>query len=148
MIRLLLVSGVLAAVSSTPVLAANRQSSFVVQASVVPRAVLHAVAAPDLLEITAADVARGYVLSSGRFRVESNTKRGWLLRLAPRTGLASAIEIDGLAQPLVVRDDVVEVYRPAAGATQDLELRYRVMLAPGARPGRYAAPLHLSAVPL
>jgi hypothetical protein len=148
MIRLLLVSGVLAAVSSTPVLAANRQSSFVVQASVVPRAVLHTEAVPEVLEVTAADVARGYVLSSGRFRVESNTKRGWLLRLAPRTGLASAIEVEGLARPLVVRDDVVEVYRPAAGATQDLELRYRVMLAPVARPGRYAAPLHLSAVPL
>lgn len=148
MFRLLVGFTLFAVPVGIPVQAATMQSHMLVQVTVQGRAVLSTAAGADGLELTSEDVARGYAEVTGRYRVESTAKRGWLLRLAPRTGLAREVEVVGLARPLVVRDDVVEVFRPTAGATEILELRYRVLLEPGAAPGRYAAPLHLSASPL
>lgn len=134
----------LALVAGTAVHAETRQAQFQVRVTVAPRITLAAVEEPVRLEVTAADIARGYVDVSARYRVESNSRRGWLLQLSPRAGLADRVEVQGFASPVVVGDEGVEIYRPA-GSGEEFALAYRVVLKPGARPGRYAPPLHLSA---
>lgn len=135
----------LALVAGTAVHAETRQAQFQVRVTVAPRITLAAVEAPAPLDVTPADIARGYVDVSARYRVESNSRRGWLLQLTPRTGLADRVEVQGFASPVVVGDEGVELYRPPVGGGEELALDYRVVLKPGARPGRYAPPLHLSA---
>ena len=135
----------LALVAGTAVHAETRQAQFQVLVTVAPRITLAAVEEPVRLDITPADISRGYVDVSARYRVESNSRRGWLLQLRPRAGLADRVEVQGFAYPVIVGDDGVEIYRAPAASGEEFVLDYRVVLDPGARPGRYAPPLHLSA---
>lgn len=134
-----------ALLTATAAQADTRQAQFEVRVTVAPRITLAAVEEPARLDITSADITRGYVDVTARYRVESNSRRGWLLQLTPRTGLADRVEVQGFANPVVVGDEGVELYRSPAGSGEEFALDYRVVLKPGARPGRYALPLHLSA---
>lgn len=125
-----------------------RQASFVVTAQVPPRATLQVVEQPALVEISEQDVARGYKDVAAHYQVESNTARGWLLRLAPRLGVAQQVEVRGLRSPVVLEDDAVEVHRPRALEPERLSLTYRFVLEPGTPPGSYQLPIHVSAAPL
>ena len=145
MLRLLASCVLIALLTATAAQADTRQAQFEVRVTVAPRITLAAVEEPARIDVTPADIARGYVDVSARYRVESNSRRGWLLQLAPRTGLADRVEVQGFANPVVVGDEGVELYRAPAGRGEEFALGYRVVLKPDARPGRYAPPLHLSA---
>jgi hypothetical protein len=141
-----LVLGALAAVAAAG--AETRQASFIVRVNVPPRATLQALEQPARLQISAADVARGFKDVSARYVVESNTADGWLLRFAPRLGVAAQVEVQGLQSPVVVRDEMVEVHRARAREPERLTLEYRFVLEPDAQPGSYQLPIHVSATPL
>ena len=149
MARSLVALVLVALASGTAVGAGTQQASFIVEGVNVPAyATLHAVDQPARIHISAADVARGFKDVPARYLVQSNTAEGWLLRFAPRLGIATQVEVRGLPSQVVVQGDMVEVYRPRAPEPEGLALQYRFVLEPDAQPGSYDLPVHVSATPL
>ena len=128
--------------------AETRQASFVVSVDVPARATLEVLEQPVRILVSAEDVALGYKSVAARYSVASNTARGWLLRLAPRLGLAQRIEVSGLESPVVVDQEVVEVHRARTTAPDRFTLEYRLVLGSDVEPGSYDMPIHVAAVPL
>jgi hypothetical protein len=141
---------VLALLAAIPLAAegGDVRASFAVSVVVPARASLETLAEPALLSVSEADVARGYVDVAALYRVRNNDPAGYLVRLAPRTGLTSTIEVSGLATDVVMRDEVVEVAQPASLQPLDLNLQFRLMLDPTATAGVYRMPLHVSVAAL
>ena len=138
----------LALVAGTGAHADSRQAQFFVRTTVPARATLAAVEQPTHLNVSEADLARGYMDVSARYVVESNTRDGLLLRLSPRIGITRHVEVRGLSATLVVQGDEVEVYRARTSEAEHLELDYRFVLAPDVEPGTYELPIYVAATPL
>jgi hypothetical protein len=124
------------------------RAGFAVTAYVAPRASLETVSQPAMLSVSEEDIARGYLDVTAAYRVRNNDPAGYLVRLSPRIGLASAIEVSGLATSVVIRDDIVEILQPAALRVQQLALRFRLLLGEAAIPGTYAMPVLVAVVSL
>ena len=75
----------------------------------------------------------------------SNDRRGYLLHFDTRTGLTRAIEVKGLAAPLMLGDLGADVHQQVAVGAREYALRYRLHLVPGAREGSYELPVRLDA---
>ncbi len=97
-----------------------------------------------MLSVSLDDVARGYLDVDAAYRVSSNDPSGYMVRLVPRTGLTSSVEVAGLSTPIVMTDQSVEVIQPAALRPQTLALRFRLVLNDNAVPGTYAMPVQVS----
>ena len=138
----------LALVAGAGARAETRQAQFLVQATVPAHATIVAVEHPTHLSVSEDDLLRGYKEVPARYRVESNAPRGWLLRLSPRLGITSHVEVSGLSGALVVHADDVEVHRPRTSEAEYLDVDYRFVLAPDVEPGTYELPIHVSATPL
>jgi hypothetical protein len=119
-----------------------------VTARVVPRVTLEPVVEPEQFTVAPDDIERGYLDIGAEYRVTSNDPRGYFLRIAPRIGVTTAIEIDGLTSRVVLLEDSMEIAQPAAFQPQSLKLSLRLRLAPHAIPGTYGLPVHLSAYTL
>jgi hypothetical protein len=133
-------------VATTPLAAGagELRTQFSVTATVSPRASVEPLSQPAQLSISRVDVERGYVDVAAAYRVSSNDPSGYLVRLAPRTGLTRAVEVVGLSTPIVMTDQSVEVIQPAALRPQTLALRFRLVLNDKAVPGTYAMPVQVS----
>ncbi len=142
--------GVVVLLMTTPLVAGSGdlRAQFSVTATVSPRASVEPLSQPALVPISADDVERGYVDVAAAYRVSSNDPSGYLVRLAPRTGLTRSVEVAGLSTPIVMTDQVVEVIQPAARRPQRLDLRFRLVLDDGAVPGTYAMPVQVSVTTL
>ena len=138
----------LALVAGAGARAETKQAQFLVQATVPAHARIVAVEHPTHLSVSEDDLLRGYKDVPARYRVESNSPRGWLLRLSPRLGITRHVEVRGLAATLVVQGDEVEVYRARTSEAEHLEVDYRFVLAPEVEPGTYELPIHVAATPL
>lgn len=148
MLRLLGRCLLLALVAGAGARAETSSARFGVTAIVVEKVTL-SLADPDArLHVSAADVRRGYTDVSARYVITSTADRGYVLRLAPRLGLAEKIEVTGLASALVIRDLDVEVFQSLAVPSRDLVLDYRIVLADSVQPGDYDWPVHVAATPL
>jgi hypothetical protein len=97
-----------------------------------------------MLSVSPGDVARGYLDVDAAYRVSSNDPSGYMVRLVPRIGLTSSVEVAGLSMPIVMTDQSVEVIQPAARRPQTLALRFRLVLNDDAVPGTYAMPVQVS----
>ena len=142
--------GVFFLLIATPLVAGSGdlRAQFSVTAIVSPRASVEPLSQPALLSVSADDVERGYVDVAAAYRVSSNDPSGYMMRLAPRTGLTSSVEVAGLSTPVVMTDQVVEVIQPAARRPQRLDLRFRLVLDEKAVPGTYAMPVQVSVTTL
>lgn len=139
---------VLLAVMPQVTVAGDVRARFTVSAYVAPHVTLKTVSQPAELSVSGEDISRGYLDVAAVYRVQNNDPAGYMIRLAPRVGLASAIEVSGLASNVMVRDEVVEVLQPAALRAQELELRFRLLLDADAQPGTYAVPVYVAATSL
>jgi len=148
MLRPCLASLAAALVAGAAARADTGSAQFTVAAIVPARVAIEAVAPHATLTLTPADVARGYKDVSARYAVRQSTDRGWLLRLSPRVGITQRVEVRGLAVPLVLQDDTVEVYQSGGSGSAALELEYRFVLDRQAQPGRYVLPVHVTAAAL
>jgi hypothetical protein len=128
--------------------AAERRSSFTVTVTVPPRVALTVLSEPASIDVTAEDLQAGYKDVVARYAVDGNDPRGYVLRVAPRLGLAARIEVSGLAAGAVtLAEQPIDVAKLGA-ADGMLDLRYRIVFESGSAPGRYALPLELAALPL
>ncbi len=134
-------------VALLPVIAAadSVRAHFLVGAIVEPHLTLTTLAAPERVQVTRADLARGYVDVAATYRIANNDRRGYLLHFDTRTGLTRAIEVKGLAAPLTLGDLGADVHQQDAVGAREYALRYRLHLAPGAREGSYELPVRLDA---
>jgi hypothetical protein len=139
---------ILALGTAAPAMAGEARASFTVSAVVPARVTLTALAQPSELEVSAADVERGYTEIAATYRVSHNGRRGYLLSLLPRRGLTREIEVQGLATTLVMGDEPVEVVQPGPPGSYQLALAFRFALDPAVVPGRYPLPLLVDARPL
>lgn len=138
----------LALATAVPAMAGQARASFTVSAIVPARVTLTALEQPSELEVSAADVERGYAEVATTFRVSHNDRRGYLLSLLPRRGLTREIEVQGLATTLVMGDEPVEVVQPGPPGSHQLALAFRFVLDPAVVPGRYPLPVLVDARPL
>jgi hypothetical protein len=138
--------GVFVVLAAMPLVAVAEdvRARFTVSAIVVPHANLERVTEQPMLSVSEEDVARGYVDVAAVYRVQNNDPAGFMVRLSPRTGLTSSIEVIGLATSVVMRDEIVEVLQPAALRAQQLDLQFRLLLSDAAVPGTYAMPVHVA----
>jgi hypothetical protein len=134
--------------TAAPAMAGEARASFTVSAVVPARVTLTALAQPSELEVSAADVERGYTEIAATYRVSHNGRRGYLLSLLPRRGLTREIEVQGLATTLVMGDEPVEVVQPGPPGSYQFALAFRFALDPAVVPGRYPLPLLVDARPL
>jgi hypothetical protein len=128
--------------------AGSAVASFSVSADVPPRVILETVSAPESLAVSADDLSRGYVDVAALYRVRSNDPAGYLVRLAPRTGLATEVQVGGLATPVVVREATVAVVEAWTPVARELHITFRVLLQESVPEGVYPLPVLLYVSPL
>jgi hypothetical protein len=148
MFRLLGVFLLTALLAAAGARADAERAGFLVTATIPERVVLETVEQPAQISISEADVERGYKDASARYVVSQNTARGWMLRFAPRLGVARQVEIRGLHGAVVLRDQGVDVFRPGGSGREQLALDFRFVLDAGVPPGTYDLPVHVAATPL
>jgi hypothetical protein len=139
---------ILALATAAPATAGQGRASFSVSVVVPARVTLSVLEQPSALEVSAADVDRGYAELAATYRVSHNDRRGYLLSLLPRHGLTREIEVQGLATTLLMGDDPVELVQPGPPGSHQLALAFRFMLDPAVVPGRYPLPVLVTAQPL
>ena len=144
-----LVTGLVAAAT---VVAGEAYARFSVAAVVGPRATLAVRSQPAALVISAADVTRGYldVTTPTEVEVQSNTVEGYVLEFVSGLDGVTALDVDGLDQPVRLAGDGGSVvgHWSSAQRTAHMTLHFRFTLSPSIRPGTYSWPLHLAATPL
>ncbi|MBS0388613.1 MAG: hypothetical protein JSR15_09035 [Proteobacteria bacterium] len=130
--------------------AADSSTVMTVSATVSPVARVEA-PPPAPLQISAADLARGYVdvPHALRLRVYSNSRAGFVLDVAARSPWFSAVAIEGLDTHVTLGADGGTIVQRWQGATtREVSLHVRFRLADGLLPGLYAWPLQFRARPL
>lgn len=106
---------------------------------------------PEGLQLSAADLQRGYVEVSQptRATVRSNSASGFALEVLTVAPMLSSMVVEGLNSDLELPAQggtiVQRWQRPQA---MDLSLKFRFALAPGLVPGSYPWPVRLSVRPL
>jgi hypothetical protein len=138
----------LALVAGADVRADTRQAQFVVQATVPVRVTMTVLEQPDEIDVSTADLERGYAEVAATYRVSHNDRRGYLLSILPRQGLTREIEVQGLATALVMGNEPVELLQPGPPGSHQLSLAFRFALDPAVVPGRYPLPVLVTAHPL
>jgi hypothetical protein len=121
--------------------AESTSATLQVSAVVLPHVRLQQDSAP--VDITAADVQRGYRDVARHYAVVTNELERVLLQLNPRLGITDRVDITGLLAPLQMTDSSLEVGQPLA---REFTLIYRLWLNAGARPGSYALPVQVAAI--
>lgn len=134
--------------AGNPVSAEQGRAQFAVAVTVPVRVVLEVIDQPAQLTLSAQDVARGYKDVSARYRVRHNDRHGYVLQIAPRTGVTSRIEVRGLGAEIALRDDVLDVRRPGEAFEQELTLEFRFVLDAAVRPGTFDLPVNVAAAPI
>ena len=130
--------------ATTPALASVRTANFGVSAQVVARTSIESVDEPATVRLTRADLLQGYKVLDVHYRVYAFGTTRYLLNIAPRTGLADYVHIDGLGAPVKLGQSDLTVLQQAPANVNELRLRLRLELRPGLAPGSYSMPLRLS----
>lgn len=135
---------ILVILATTPVFASVRTASFGVSARVVARTSIESVDEPTSVMLTRADLLQGYKILDAHYRVHTIGTSRYLLNIAPRTGLADWVHIDGLGAPVKLGQTDITVLQQAPANVNELRLRLRLELRPGLPAGRYPMPVRLS----
>lgn len=137
------VTAALLLLSPLPV-AADSSATMNVSVRVVARATV-TVDAPAEVEVTAADLARGYVeIPAIQLRVRTNSPNGCLLQASKTDDAFASVEVAfGNTTMTVAQESWVS--RPYSKGGETMMVNMRARLAPGASAGRYTLPVHFSA---
>lgn len=131
--------------------AGEARATLTVAVTVPPVSRLEVLSQPTSVQITAQDLQRGYVDLSEpiRLKIYSNAREGFALEVLPMSPLIQAIAVHGLGSEADLGAEggrIVERWEHPQAAS--LSLTFRLVLAPGAMPGTYPWPLHLSIAPV
>lgn len=142
----LMIAATLAPVTAS---AESRSATMNVSATVVARAIVKVQQQPLDVLITSDDLRRGYVEISTPFlvNVRTNCRNGYLLRVVNTDPLFASAEISATDFDMHVLAESI-INRPYSPAGDMLDLKVRLVLASGAREGRYSFPVAVDASPL
>ncbi len=136
-----------------PAQAADGTAQVGVGATVLKHVSLRVLQLPDTIQITEADIARGYVDVStpSRLEIRSNSTAGFMLSIDSQADFARGTEVRGSGDTAALGrfGGVLSVKGGDAGGmhTTPVELSFRVLLSNEARPGQHAWPLQISVMP-
>jgi len=121
-----------------------------VSATVLPYTSLNVYNRTQALEITDADISRGYVEIRGASSVEvsSNTRQGYYLSFDCYDKAFRQVQVDGLGKPAMVGSGSSIIPMPHSGRAMRMELSYRFILSEGVKPGAYPWPMTISVIPM
>ena len=106
---------------------------------------------PAGLEISGADLKRGYidVMQPTQLTVHSNSPNGFALEVLTVAPMLSSMQIEGLSSDLALGPDGGTIVRRwQKPETVNLSLKFRFMLVPGLAAGSYPWPVRLAVRPL
>jgi hypothetical protein len=138
---------VLSSLAPAPVQAASQMASLQVSAVIRNSAHLRTDFQATQLQITEADIARGYVdmPNASRFSVVTPKGGSYFVDFHPRSDLFQAVHIEGLGSQVQLGADGGSVTQAGAGlAGVSSTLNYRFELKPEIQPGVYDWPLQLA----
>ena len=121
-----------------------------VSVTVMARTLINSESRPRQLEVSAADVARGYVdvQRATRLLVSNTNRRGYLLSVWPQVQVFSTIVVRSEDTQSELGADGGEIFERRWGQMLSLALDLRFMLAPGMKPGIYPWPVKFQVSPL
>jgi len=122
--------------------AASASATMNVSVQVVARTMVTVGQQPAAVEVTAADIRRGYIDLPGAvaFRVRSNARNGYVLQFEPVGGPFSRAQVQWGNRTAVVGAEGTWITRSQPETTTGL-LDVRLVLATDAMPGNYAWPI-------
>jgi len=114
-----------------------------VSVTVMARTLIDSESSPRQLEVSAADVARGYVEVQGAtsLLVTNTNRRGYVLSVWPQLQVFSTVVVRSGDSQAELGADGGEIFERRWGNMLPLALDFRFMLAPGVKPGVYPWPL-------
>lgn len=130
-----------------PAAAARGESHRIgVSAMVMARMKLHLHDHPASLQVSAADLKRGFVVVTGpRIEAGSNDRRSMTLQVRLAPGVASEVRIEGLASGIHAQGEQASVPLPPASPAEPARpVSYHITFAEHLQPGTYAWPIALS----
>jgi hypothetical protein len=139
------------AAAPRPSCAAQAGAALMVSAQVTPVARIQMPAEMPPLQVSASDVAVGFVDAPRPvlLRVDSNSRAGFALEVSVLSPAFTAVSLTGFDTEVILdADGGTVVQRWQGGRSRSLELRARFKLAATVQPGLYAWPLQFSARPL
>jgi len=132
---------------ATPVLAGSSSGTLGVSVQVVARTILTVDSQPASVDVTANDVARGYVdlPQSVLFHVRSNASNGYTVQFEPVSYPFNRADVSWGTTAATVGSDGAWLTEPYQQGTQAGTLNVRLSLAPGTQPGTYTWPVRFDA---
>ena len=145
--NVLLALATIAACSSTAAAFASESAQMRVSVQVVARAVLTIEQQPASVEVTAADVARGYVQLDRAvgFNVRSNSRNGYVIRFEQISSAFSKAIVSWSNVLVTVGAEGAWIHQGGGVANLHDALSVRLWLAPATKPGTYSFPVVVSA---
>ena len=146
-----LAAGAVSLGAALPAQTSGPEAAIAVTARVLPQARLQYLAAPPPVDITAADITRGYVEAPAamQLHIQSNSRSGYALDLLPRSEWFTAVTVrGGGATARFGSSGGTLVQRWPASGSDRLTLGFRFELAADVLPGRYPLPLLAQVRPL
>jgi hypothetical protein len=139
------------AASVTAAGAKDAHSDFSVSVVVRPAANIELRSVPTRLDISAADLRRGYieVMQPTQFTVRSNSPNGYALEVLTVAPVLSSMIVEGLNSELVLgAEGGTIVQRWQKPQVLNVSLKFRFELVPGLSIGSYPWPVRLAVHPL
>lgn len=130
--------------------AGTARAEIAVSVRVMARTLINSESSPRQLEVSAADVARGYVEVQGatHLLVTNTNRRGYLLSVWPQAQVFSTVVVRSGDSQAELGADGGEIFEGRWGQMVPLALDFRFMLAPDVKPGVYPWPVKFQASPL
>jgi hypothetical protein len=131
----------------SPLAAASKSASLTVSVEVIARTIMTVDTQPASVDVTANDVARGYVElpNSVLFHVRSNATNGYVIQFQPVNGPFSRADVTLGSAQAAVGTDGAWLSQPYQRGTTSGSFSVRLMIAPGTQPGSYAWPVRFDA---
>jgi hypothetical protein len=127
------------------------QTRLTVSATILKRASLKVLAQPSAVEVTAADIARGFVdvPTAATIAIRSNSQAGFQFEFASVGEFVRGLEVRGLGGNVQLGPEGGFVHQVAGPAIETiLNLGIRFDLTADARAGVYAWPLRMAVTPM
>lgn len=138
--------------ASVQAIAGPLSATLSVSATIPKHASVRVLAQPATIEITRADLARGFVEVSGTaLAIRSNSLRGYMLTFNTRGDFVRQTQVKGIGNDVQIGADGGVITRPADGrglGKTTLALNFHFFLSESARAGVYGWPMQVSVAPL
>jgi hypothetical protein len=134
-------------VVTCPLIAASKSASLTVSVEVIARTILTVDSQPATVEVTAADLTRGYIdiPNSVLFHVRSNASNGYVIQFQPVSGPFTRADVTYGSSLAAVGTEGAWLSEPYQQGTTSGSMNVRLVLTPGTQPGSYAWPVRFDA---